>query len=75
MMNLYYSTVLEDGRKLFLAPLSSRRLAACADVITDASGYFLFEETQSSGASEIEILAQVHDDKAAFRLSRLFSMA
>ncbi len=75
MMNLYYSTILSDGRKLFLAPLSSRRMAACADAVSDASGYFLFEETLSAAGPEIEILAQVHDDEAAFRLSRLFSMA
>lgn len=74
MMNYYFSTDLEHGRRLYLAPLSDKRLTACADEIDDASGYFLFEETIRGSTSEIEILARVHCDEAALRLRSLFNM-
>ena len=74
MAYLYYSAQIGEDRSLFLAPLSSRKLSACTDEITDVSGYFLYEEVQNGALYEINILAQVHSDDAAFKLSRMFNM-
>ena len=74
MLNLYFSSKRDDGTRLYLAPLSSRRQAACVEKVEDPSGYFLFEERGSGALPEIEILARVDNDDAALRLSRLFQM-
>jgi hypothetical protein len=74
MMNLYFSTQRDDGTKIYLCPLSSRRQACCAEPIEDASGYFLFEERVHGPFVEIEILARVDTDEAAIKLSRIFGM-
>lgn len=73
-MNLYFSTQRDDGTKIYLCPLSSRRQASLAVPIEDASGYFLFEERVNGSFVEIEILARVDTDDAAMKLSRIFGM-
>ena len=74
MGNLYFSAELSDGRMLYLATLSSRRLEACPEPIDDTSGYFLFEDTGSESAPQINIIAQVHSDEAALRISSMLNM-
>lgn len=42
--------------------------------IADSSGYFLFEKRGSGEQAEIEIIARVESEEAAFRLRELLNL-
>lgn len=70
MEDLYFSVNLENGHTLCLAPLTDRRLELAGDAVSDPSGYFLYEQTDSS----IEVIAQVFSLDAVLRLRAMFNM-
>lgn len=55
------------------AKLTDER-ASAAGLEVDATGYFLYERSQSGGANDVSVLAQIHSEEAAFRLSRMLEM-
>lgn len=75
MADLYLSAESSQGRRLSIAPITSSKLARCADVPSDTSGYFLTEESLSDPLGIVTILARIEDSDAAFRLGRMFSMS
>ena len=74
MALFFFSKKLENGKTLYLAPLTERLLMHCADEIEDPSGYFLFERVERGHLMDVEILARVPTDDAAFRISRMMGM-
>lgn len=74
MAQYFFSANLEDGRTLFLSPLTDRWLAMSKDEIEDHSGYFLFEQFGTGNAAFINILAQIHSEEAVFKLQEMFNM-
>ena len=68
------SPAREDGRRLTIAPLSSRKLSRCAELPEDVSGYFLFEEDGADASGEVTILAHIASGEAALRLASMFKM-
>lgn len=74
MAQFFFSRKMEDGKTLCLAPLTERLLLHCADEIEDPSGYFLFERLERGNLIDIEILARVATDEAAFRISRMMGL-
>jgi len=74
MAQFYFSVNLEEGRTLFLAPLSDRVLSSLPEEVPDPSGYFLFERRGSGDAAEVEIIARVSSDEAALKLSGMMGM-
>ncbi len=74
MSQFYFSVNLDDGRTLYLAPLSDDMIAAAGGDLPDVSGYFLYETTWRGSVPDVEILAQVHSDDAAIRLSEVMGM-
>lgn len=75
MAELYLTGKLEDGKRLMIAPITSRKLARCPDPPIDTTGYFLTEEEVSDPMGTITILARISDDESALRLGRMFGMA
>ena len=74
MAELYLTGSAPDGKRLMIAPITSKKLARCPEPPEDTSGYFLMEE-DICGSGVLNILARVSDAEAAFRLGRLFCMA
>ena len=61
------------GGRFCISPLTDER-ASAAGLEADATGYFLYERSQSGGANDVSVLAQIHSEEAAFRLSRMLGM-
>ena len=75
MSDLYLSGETTDGTRLSLAPITSDKLARCADAPADTTGYFLLEEDPRDPFGTINILARIDDDEAAFRLGQMIQMS
>lgn len=74
MAEIYLSADLPEGRRLSIAPLTSRCLERCVDLPDDTAGYFLMEECLSDPHGAVTILARVEGADAAVRLGQMFSM-
>jgi hypothetical protein len=74
MAEFYFTATLDNGRTLYLAPLTSRVIAESGQSVPDASGYFLFERDRSSRSHRVQIIAQVVSEEAALRLRDMLSM-
>ena len=70
----YFSTNVNNATSLCISPLTDESAIAAGLDPTQASGYFLYEKTQTDGLPEVAIIAQVLSDDAAFRLSRILNM-
>jgi hypothetical protein len=73
MGELYFSTNVSNDVTLCISPLTDER-ASAAGLEVDTTGYFLYERSQSGGANDVSVLAQIHSEEAAFRLSRMLGM-
>jgi hypothetical protein len=74
MSEFYFTATLDNGRTLYLAPLTSRLIEQSGQGVADASGYFLFERCHSDTSARVEIIAQVVSEEAALRLREMLSM-
>ena len=74
MAEFYFSVNLDDTRTLCLAPLTDRRIAMSGQEIENAAGYFLFEQSGSGEFANVEIIAHVVSDEAAYKLRDMFRM-
>lgn len=75
MSELYLTGKSSDGKRLMIAPITSKKLSRCPEPPLDTSGYFLMEEQDGTANGVLTILARVSDAEAAFRLGRLFCMS
>lgn len=75
MAEFYFTATLDNGRTLYLAPLTSRVIAESGQEIPDASGYFLFERNRSDTCTRVQIIAQVVSEEAALRLRDMLAMS
>jgi hypothetical protein len=73
MGELYFSTNVSNDVTLCISPLTDER-ANAAGIAHDVTGYFLYELSQSGGTTDVAVLAQIHSEEAAFRLSRMLGM-
>lgn len=74
MSDCYFSAEIGNQKTLYLAPLSDRRINMSGQSIADQSGYFLFEQRGTGDAAEVEILAHLLSEEAAFRLKDLLGL-
>ena len=74
MDEYYFSVNLDGNRKLCLAPLTDRLIAASGMDLPDTSGHFLFEQNGADERTTIEILAQVLSPEAVLKLRETFKM-
>lgn len=75
MAELYLTAQSADGKRLMIAPITSRKLARCPEPPSDTTGYFLTEEVIADPMGAITILARISDDESALRIGRMFGMA
>jgi hypothetical protein len=73
MAELYFSTNVSNDVTLCISPLTDER-ASAAGLAAEVTGYFLYERSQSGGAAGVAVLAQIHSEEAAFRLSQMLGM-
>jgi hypothetical protein len=74
MAQYYFSAQLDNDRALFIAPISDVDLEMSGEIVTDASGYFLYERCYSSPDAPITLLARLHSEEAAFQMSRMLNL-
>ena len=74
MPEYYFSVALDHNRSLFVAPLTDRKLAISGQQLSDTSGYFLYEKRGQGESADIEIIAKLLSQEAAFRLRDMFKM-
>ena len=75
MADYYFSVNLDNDRTLCLAPLTNRHIEHCGVSLEDESGYFLYEKCNSEEFGNIEIIARVMSEDAAFKLRDMFNMS
>ena len=69
----FYSGNIDNDSSLKLSPLTSVQARMAGPQFEDSGGYFLYR-TRNSDPQNIEVLAQVPSDEAAFQLSRLLGL-
>ena len=74
MSDCYFSAKVGEDATLYLSPLTDRRISMSGQIIPDPSGYFLYEQRGTGEFAEVEILAHLTSEEAAFRLSELLSL-
>jgi hypothetical protein len=71
MPEYYFSREVDSETTLCIAPLTEKRIELSGENIEDASGYFLYETTGGGEPQEVQILARVTSEEAAFRLKEM----
>jgi hypothetical protein len=71
MTEYYFSREIDSDTTLCIAPITERRIELSGEKIDDASGYFLFETRGGGEPGEVEILARLTSEEAAFRLKEM----
>jgi hypothetical protein len=74
MADLYFSASVDNETTLCIAPLTERRIALSGQEIGDASGYFLYATRKSEEPNEVEVIARLVSEDAAFSLSRILGL-
>jgi hypothetical protein len=73
MDEFYFSTSVGNDVTLCISPLTER-YALAAGLAEGETGYFLYERTQSGGSQDIAVIARLHSEDAALRLSKMLGM-
>ena len=71
----YFSAEIGEAKTLYLSPLTERRIRMSGQIIPDPSGYFLYEQCGAGELAQVEILAHLTSEEAAFRLSMLLGLS
>jgi hypothetical protein len=74
MADYYFSARLDNGAMLCLAPLTERRIELSGEVVPDASGYFLYSMRGADDFQDVEILAHVASEEAAWQLKAMLNL-
>jgi len=74
MAEYYFSAQIDNETTLCIAPLTDRRLELSGEEIEDASGYFLFATRGGGDPTDVEILARVPSEEAAWRLRGMLGL-
>ena len=74
MAEMFLSVQVDGDTTISVAPLTDRLLEASGQDVEDVSGYFLVERRGSGPSEQVEIMARVLSEDAAFRLAQLFRM-
>jgi hypothetical protein len=74
MADFYFSAKVGDDTTLCIAPLTDRRIELSGEELEDASGYFLYTTIGGSEPCEVQIIARIASEEAAFTLRRMLSL-
>lgn len=75
MADIYLTGKSQNGKRLMIAPITSRMLARCPEPPSDTAGYFLTEEETADPLGAVTILARIPDDDAALKIGRMFGLS
>lgn len=69
----YYSRTIDNDMSLRISPLTNVQARTAGPEFEETGGYFLYQ-ARNSDPHNVEVLAHVCSDEAAFRLSRLLGL-
>jgi len=70
MDEFYFSTNVDNDVTLCISPLTDHKAISAG--IDDKLGYFLYEKTHSNDG--VAVIARLHSEEAAYRLSQILGM-
>ena len=70
----YYSASVGNDMSIIISPLTNQQAVAAGIEIDQSGGYYLYC-TSRSCPGDVDILAKVQSEDAAFTLSRLLSLS
>lgn len=74
MSDYYLSRTLDDGQRMCIAPINSEMAAANNIEPSESVGYYLYKHLNDSHRSDVEILAKIPNEDAAFELGRILGL-
>jgi hypothetical protein len=74
MAEYYFSAKVDSDTTLCIAPITNRRVELSGQEIADRSGYFLFQTRGNGEPGDVEIIARLESEEAAFRLKDMLSL-
>lgn len=74
MAEYYFSAQIDAQTTLCIAPLTDRRIELSGEEIEDASGYFLYATRGGGEPTDVEILARVPSEEAAWKLRAMLGL-
>ena len=75
MSGYYLSVRIDEDHLLCVSPLTDRNIHLSGQDVEDPSGYFLFEKRGNDDDQDVEILAHLVSEEAAFRMGQLLKMS
>lgn len=75
MSDYYLTRDLENGERMYIAPINAEMAAANNIEAAESVGYYLYKRQPDSHRSEVEILAKLPSEDAAFELGRILGLA
>jgi hypothetical protein len=74
MAEYYFSKEIDSGTSLCIAPLTDKRIELSGETIDDPSGYFLYEIKGKGEPYDVNIIARLASEEAAFQLKEILGL-
>ena len=74
MPELYFSAQLDSSTTLCIAPLSNRRIELSGEELEDVSGYFLYKTVGGGEPEDVEVIARLTSEEAAWALKEILGL-
>jgi hypothetical protein len=75
MSDYYLSRDLENGERMFIAPIDAEMAAANNIELAESVGYYLYKRQPNRHRSDVEILAKLPSEEAVFKLGKILGLA
>ena len=74
MAEYYFSAKIDNNTTLCIAPITNKRIELSGQKVDDPSGYFLYQTRGGGEPGDVEIIARLESEEAAFRLKDMLSL-
>ncbi|MDV3250189.1 hypothetical protein DevBK_02460 [Devosia sp. BK] len=75
MSDYYLSRLMDNGDLMCISPISSEVAAANNMQLVESYGYFLLRKKAKRRSQDVEILARLPSEDAAFELSKILGLS
>lgn len=75
MSDYYLSRDLENGERMYIAPINADMATANNIEAADSCGYYLYKRRSGKHLSDVLILAKLPSEEAAFELGEMLGLA
>ena len=75
MAEYYFSKEIDSETSLCIAALTDKRIELSGEIVDDPSGYFLYEVKGHGEPYDVNIIARLASEDAAFQLKEILSLA